>query len=251
MIWAALLLFAPVLLVACGGGGDTHSEAPAASAEPAATAAPAEVAGGGSVTGTVSYTGEDPDTVIAMDADPNCVAANDGDVYTETVVGDEGKLGNVFVYVKGAPSRPAPSEPVVLEQKGCTYHPHVFGIQVGEDFVVRNDDQSLHNIHATPSLNDEFNQSQPFQGMEMTKKFDKVEVMVPFKCDVHPWMSAYVGVLDHPFFAVSANDGSFTIDNVPPGTYTIEAWHEKFGTRTAEVTVEDGAAAGVTFDFTP
>ena len=252
IVWAALLLAAPMMLVACGGGGgETAAPDSAPAAAPASAPAPSvDMASAGTIAGMALYDGEDTDTIIKMDADPNCAAANSGDVYTETVVAKEGKLANVFVYVKNAPAGgKASTEPVVLTQKGCTYHPHVFGLQTGQEFTVRNSDPSLHNIHATPSINDDFNQSQPFEGMEMTKSFDKVEVMVPFKCDVHPWMSAYVGVLDHPYFAVTDADGSFTIDGIPAGTYTVEAWHEKFGTRTAEVTVEANGAAGTVFDF--
>ncbi len=252
IVWAALLLAAPLMLVACGGGGG-ETAAPAADSTAAPAPAPAatvDMASAGTIAGMALYDGEDTDTVIKMDADPNCAAANPGDVYTETVVAEGGKLANVFVYVKNAPAGgAAPTEPVVLTQKGCRYTPHVFGVQTGQTFIVHNGDQSLHNIHATPNVNDEFNQSQPFEGMEMEKSFDKVEVMIPFKCDVHPWMSAYVGVVDHPYFAVTGADGSFTIDGIPAGTYTVEAWHEKFGTRTVEVTVEANGAAAVGFDF--
>ncbi len=250
IVWAALVLAAPMMLVACGGG---EKAAPAAAPADTAASAPApsvDMANAGTIAGTALYDGEDTDTVIKMDADPTCAAANSGDVYTETVVAEGGKLANVFVYVKNAPAGgKASTEPVVLTQKGCTYHPHVFGLQTGQEFTVRNSDSSLHNIHATPSVNEQFNQSQPFEGMEMTKSFSKAEVMVPFKCDVHSWMSAYVGVVDHPYFAVTGADGSFSIDGIPPGTYTVEAWHEKFGTRTSEVTVEPNGAAGVIFDF--
>lgn len=250
-VWAALLLAAPLMLVACGGGGGEETAVPAPASTDEKAAGPAtDMASAGSIAGMALYEGEDTDTVIKMNADPNCAAANEGDVYTETVVAEGGKLANVFVYVKNAPAGgAAPTETVVLNQEGCTYYPHVFGVQTGQEFIVRNSDQSLHNIHATPATNEGFNQSQPFEGMEMTKSFDKGEIMVPFKCDVHPWMSAYIGVVDHPYFAVTGADGSFTIDGIPAGTYTVEAWHETFGTRTAEVTVEADGAAGATFDF--
>lgn len=235
--------------VACGGG-----EAPAPSEEGAAAPEAAAAAGTGSIAGTILYTGgEDPDVVIDMAADPNCQALHAEPVYTEKVVADgAGHLANVFVYVKAGlegKSFQTPSEPVVLDQQGCQYHPHVFGIVTGQELVIRNSDETLHNIHATPDTNQEFNQGQPFQGMEMTRTFDQVEVMVPFKCDVHSWMSAHMGVLNHPYFAVTGEDGSYAIENLPAGTYTVEAWHEQLGTRTQEVTIGDGETADFSFDY--
>jgi len=241
-----------VLLVAaaCGGGGEAPTQN---GGEPAAPAASAPAVGGGTISGTIQYTGgDDPDTAIDMNADPNCQALHSEPVYTQRVETDgAGNLADVFVYVKSGISGtyPAPSEPMVLDQQGCQYHPHVFGIQTGQEFIIRNSDETLHNIHATPSSNAEFNQGQPFQNMELKKSFDQVEVMVPFKCDVHPWMAAYGGVLDHPFFAVTGADGSFSIANVPAGTYTVEAWHETFGAKTFDVTVEADGTADVSFDY--
>jgi hypothetical protein len=187
-----------------------------------------------------------------MNADPNCAALHPEAIETEKVVKGAGDgLSNVFVYVKSSVpgSYPPPAEPVTLDQKGCTYHPHVFGIQTGQKLVVKNSDETLHNIHARPATNAEFNQAQPFVNMTLERTFDKVEVMLPFKCDVHPWMSAYVGVLNHPFFAVTGADGSFSIGRLPAGTYTVEAWHEVLGTRSQEVTVTAGGAADWSFDF--
>jgi hypothetical protein len=208
----------------------------------------------GSVAGTIRYTGsEDPDGAINMGADPNCQAMHSEPVETQKVVksADNG-LANVFVYLKsGVPARtyPVPAEPVTLDQQGCTYHPHVFGIQTGQKFVVKNSDETLHNIHAVPAVNEEFNQAQPFVNMTLEKTFDRTEVMLPFKCDVHPWMSAYVGVVNHPYFAVTGEHGGFSIKNVPAGTYTVEAWHEVFGKREQEVTVTAGGTADFSFDF--
>jgi hypothetical protein len=139
----------------------------------------------------------------------------------------------------------------MIDQKGCQYLPHVQGVMVGQKVKIVNSDPTLHNIHAHAKANPEFNQGQPFQGMEMEKVFDKVEVMIPFRCDVHPWMASYMGVLDHPFFAVSKADGSFEIPNLPPGSYTLEAWHESLGTQTADVTVAAGAPADANFSFKP
>lgn len=238
-----------LLVGACGGGGDSASQ-PAASA-PAAAPKAAASSGSATITGTVAYTNGDPDQPIRMDADPVCAGLHEHGVETEQVVGGEGVLGNVFIYVKSglSGSYPAPAESKLLEQKGCQYFPHVSGIQVGQTLVIRNDDPTLHNVHALPQKNQEFNQGQPFQGMELERTFDQPEVMVRFKCDVHPWMSSYAGVLDHPFYAVSAEDGTFSIGNVPAGTYTLEAWHETLGAQTMEVTVEDGATVEADWQF--
>lgn len=238
------------LTAACGGGGEQASAPAPAPAEPAA--APAPAAGGGSVSGLVTYQNGDPDTAINMDADPVCAGLHEGEVTTQQVMATDGNLANVFVYLKDAPgSYPAPAEPVVLDQQGCTYHPHVAGIQVGQKLIIRNSDPTLHNVHALPAVNPEFNQGQPFQGMELEKTFDQAEVMIRFKCDVHPWMSSWMGVLPHPFFAVTGEDGSFSMENVPAGEYTLEAWHETLGTKTQTVTVTEGGDVAVSFDFSP
>jgi plastocyanin len=165
------------------------------------------------------------------------------------VVGEGGGLANAFVYLKSGVQGdfPPPSEPVVLDQQGCQYVPHVIGIQVGQPLEIVNSDETLHNIHAMGKANKEFNIGQPVKGLKTQRTFDAVEVMVPFKCDVHKWMNSYAGVLDHPFFAVSGADGSFTIDGVPPGSYTVEVWHEKLGTKEMNVTVAEGATADANF----
>jgi plastocyanin len=190
---------------------------------------------------------------IRMNADPVCVKQNTGAQSQETfVVGAGGNtLGNVFVYVKdglGNYTYDAPTGSVTLDQHGCRYRPHVFGIRVGQQLEILNSDPTLHNVHATPANNTEFNNGQPIQGMKMTHVFTSPEVMLPFKCDVHGWMNAYVGVMDHPYFAVTAEDGKFELPGLPPGTYTIEAWHERLGTMTQSVTI--GASESGEADFT-
>jgi hypothetical protein len=138
---------------------------------------------------------------------------------------------------------------VVFDQRNCVYHPHIFGIMTKQNLEIINSDATLHNVHATPVNSQEFNVGMPTQGMKITKSFKKPEVMVHIKCEVHPWMSAYAGVLDHPFFAVAGKGGSFELPKLPAGTYTLEAWHEKLGTQTQQVTVADGGSADVTFNF--
>jgi hypothetical protein len=245
-----LALAAPALVVACGGGGEAPS--PPAQDSPAPPAAEAAT-GGGAVAGTVSYANGDPDAAIKMDADPVCQGLHTEPAYSEKIVADGGGLANVFVYVKSglSGSYSAPADSVLLNQQGCQYTPHVSGIMVGQKLVIRNSDPTLHNVHALPANNPEFNQGQPFQGMELEKSFDTAEVMVPFKCDVHPWMASYLGVVDHPFFAVSGGDGSFSIDGLPAGDYEIEAWHEDLGSQTLSVTVEADGTAEANFDFSP
>ena len=228
-------------LAACGGGSQP---APAPAAEtataPAVTVDPATAA---TVAGKINLEGTAPaNAPIQMKADPACMAANKGRTPTqETFVSEAGGLGNVFVYVESGlnGSFPAPTTPVTFDQKDCHYIPHVFGVQVGQPIDIVNSDPTLHNIHAMPKTNQEFNTAQPIQGMKTSHTFTAKEdaVVIPFKCDVHGWMNAYVGVLDHPYFAVSKPDGSFSIGNLPPGKYTLAAWHERLGKQTLEVTV--------------
>ena len=172
---------------------------------------------------------------------------------TETVVaGANGALQNVFVYVKdglGNLAFPVPTTPVVLDQKGCQYRPHVFGVQVGQPVEILNSDATLHNIHALPMTNQEFNVGQPLQGLRTPTSSARKEVMVPFKCDVHKWMNAFVGVLDHPFYAVTGATARSRLKGLPPGTYTVEAWHETLGTKTQSVTVGAKETKDVAFSF--
>lgn len=210
---------------------------------------------GGSVAGTISFEGTAPQRrTVKMDADPKCKDANPDGRLGEVMVISDGKIQNVFVYVKeGLADKKfeAPEAPVVLDQQGCMYVPRVIGAQVGQTVEIRNSDSTLHNVHSLAENSKQFNSAMPMKGMTIKKRFQGPEIMAKMKCDVHPWMAAYVGVLEHPYFAVSGSDGTFTISDVPAGTYTIEAWHEKLGTKTMEVTVSDGASATADFSFAP
>jgi hypothetical protein len=209
----------------------------------------------GNVTGMVVLEGTAPkNEPIKMNADPQCAQQAKGPQTQETyLVGSDGKsLGNVFVYVKDGLGNyvfDIPSEPARIDQKECRYHPHVFGMRTGQALEIKNSDPTLHNIHATPKGNAEFNVGQPVQGMTNTHTFPNKEVMVPFKCDVHGWMNAYVGVLDHPYFAVTNDTGKFELNKLPAGTYTVEAWHEKLGAQSQSVTLGENETKEVTFTF--
>ena len=212
-----------------------------------ATAAPALA---GDVVGTVTFTGKVPTLKpIAMDADPVCASKHKTPVPSEALVLGAGNgMGNVMVRVKGpvAGSFPAPAQPVVIDQKGCQYHPHVLGLRVGQTLQLRNSDGLLHNVHALPKVNTPFNMAMPANRTTADTKFGKEEGMFLVKCDVHPWMAAYVGVFSNPFYAVSGPDGKFKISGLPAGSYEIEAWHEKLGVKSVKVTV---GAAPATANF--
>lgn len=200
------------------------------------------------ISGKVKLDGEPkPEIEIKMDA--TCGKMHEGKVTTRHyVVGADKGLGNVFVYIKqGAPKGTAPTTPALMDQVGCIYEPYVLGAVVGQDVAFKNSDPVLHNVHATPKINKEFNFAEPLKGQVISKKFDQPEVLVRIKCDVHPWMFGYIGVTEHPYFAVTDKDGNFTIKNVPAGKYTVEAYHLKAGAKSQEVTVADGAAKA---DFT-
>jgi plastocyanin len=242
-------------VVACGGSepSSTSGDPSAPSATPDGLRVDASTAG--EVTGLVTIDGMAPmNAAIRMNADPICLREVKGPQAMETfVVGGDGKsLGNVFVYVKdglGNYIYDTPTEPARIDQEGCRYIPHVFGMRVGQPLEILNSDPTLHNIHATPKVNREFNTGQPIEGMRTTHTFDQPEVMVPFKCDVHGWMNAYVGVLEHPYFAVTDNDGRFSIRTLPAGTYTIEAWHERLGAQEQMVTIGEKETKDIAFTF--
>jgi plastocyanin len=188
-----------------------------------------------------------------MSADPMCARASGGRrVLDEAVVAaQDGSLGNVFVELVGNfPDTPVPSEPVVIDQNGCVYSPRVVGVRVGQTLQVRNSDDGLHNVHGIAGDRDAFNVSQPMKGMVNTFRPQESGIL-RLKCDVHTWMVAFVGVVNHPFFAVTGKDGAFVLQNVPEGSYELRAWHERFGTATSKVRVESARPADVEVAFTP
>ena len=252
----ALVPLLVVLLAAGCGGGEQQGGAGDAAAGRTDTESVASVideAAAGSVSGTVEFQGTPPEpTAIDMSEEAVCAAKYDGTPMSQGVlVSDDGALQNVFVYVKdglGDLKFPVPSEPVMLDQSGCRYSPRVFGIQVGQDLVIKNSDGVLHNVNAKPQVNRGFNISQPVV-METKRNFRAAEVMIPLECDVHGWMQAYAGVLEHPYYSVTGADGGFSLSPLPPGTYVIEAWHEVYGMQTQRVTVGENEDVSITFRF--
>src|SRR3954464_3201409 len=255
-VWMhALGVAVAVSVAACGGSQETSSTSATPSSSGAAGGQKVDTSKAGSIKGTAVLDGAAPENaVIKMNADPVCLREAKGEQRQETfLVGSDGKsLANVFVYIKdglGPYSFDVPTEVATIDQKECRYHPHVFGMRVGQPLQIINSDPTLHNIHAVPKANQEFNHGQPIQGMKMNHTFTQKEVMVPFKCDVHGWMNAYVGVLDHPYFAVTDKDGKFELKDVPAGTYTIEAWHERGGAMTQSVTLGEKESKDANFTF--
>ena len=201
---------------------------------------------GGSITGTITFEGKAPKMKpLKVDADPICVVNNEIAPKKEWLILDENKgVKNMLVFITEGLNidYSPPEEPVVIDQKGCIYSPHVVGIMAGQQLDILNNDGTLHNIHALPKVNKEFNKAQPRSKKKLSVKFEEPEAPFKIKCDVHPWMGAYIGVFDHPCFAVSGDDGTYIISDLKPGEYVIEAWHEKLGSQTANVTVSDSAA---------
>jgi plastocyanin len=247
--WSIFMLVG--LLAACAGGDDAGEAAGGAEGAEDTAAPAAAIENAGMISGMVNFTGAAPaPEPIDMAEEPTCAAKHGSPPMATPVLVTDGKLANVFVYIKEglsgtyATSGDAPE----IDQDGCIYTPHVIGVQTGQQVTFRNSDGLLHNIKAQPSNNRTFNISQP-TNMTSTQSFSQPEIMIPVQCDVHGWMNMYIGVTEHPYFAVTGTDGSFTLENVPPGTYTLEAWHERYGVTTQQVTVAPNGAATVTFDF--
>jgi hypothetical protein len=261
-VWLALTVVLSLLALgsACGNkttdGGNGNAAAP--------TAGDWKPTGNeGSITGVVAFSGTPPAAKkIDTSADPVC-AKESPNLTTEDAAIKDGKVANVFVYIKEGTLTdgnkkiadlgfaPATSA-VTLDQHGCHYRPHVLGVQTNQKLSITNSDPTQHNIHPTPKNNPEWNQTQPNGAPPIEKTFARAETLIPVKCNQHPWMKAYIGVLKHPFFTVSAEDGTFTIKGVPPGTYTVVAWREggtEGTTKTAQVTVAANGSAKADFTF--
>ena len=246
MKFIGIIPFLALALFGCSSSQPT-SKQPAAAKAPTLNIDPATA---GTITGVVNFTGAAPKMKpLDMTQDPGCPSSPQP---SEAVVLSGNKLTNVFIYVKeGLPQGTfaVPTEPVVLDQKGCRYNPHVLGIMVGQPLKITNTDSADHNIHDMPSNNQPFNESQKPTDKPVTKTFTKPEIMIPVQCNQHPWMRAYISVLTHPYFAVSAADGSFEIKNLPAGTYTIAVWQEKLGTQEQTITVSPQKSATADFLF--
>jgi hypothetical protein len=243
---------APLLVAGLLAGGCGGDPAPVAQTPPA-DAKRVDAATAGTVSGRVTFEGPAPQNPSAkLDSDPACAREHPNGLKLDTILVTNGGLENVFVYVKDGLGNyyfDTPTTPVVLDQKGCNYTPHVFGVRAGQPIEIVNSDATLHNVNAAAKVNQGFNLGQHIQGMRNTRVFTAPEVMVRIKCDVHSWMTAYAGVLTHPYFAVTANGGAFELKGLPPGTYTIEAWHEKLGTETQGVTLGEKEAKNISFAF--
>jgi plastocyanin len=253
---AVVAFAAPLAFVACGGGEKQETPAAAPASTPAA--APAAGAGGGvakgtaSIGGKISFAGTAPaPEKIKVSADPYCQKEHKDGLERKVVDVKDGGLKDVFVYVKSGitGTYPPPTEAVELDQQGCMYKPHIVALQVGQPLKIKNNDETLHNIHPRPAVNQEFNVGQARKGMEVTKTFDKKEVMIPVGCDVHPWMRSFISVLDHPFFAVTDEDGKYEIKGLPAGEYEVEAVHEKLKSQTGKLTVKDGEKATLDLSY--
>ncbi len=247
---AALLA---LTLVSCGKKEDEGASAPAA----AATSNPApavDAASAGSVSGTVKLDGTSPKPHrINMAADAYCNSQHAGGATDQEIVVDgNGDLANVVVYVKdglGNQNFNASKEGATLDQKGCMYTPHVVALMAGQELVVINSDKTTHNIHPTPKVNRDWNKSQSAGQPNIVETFPREEVAIPVKCNIHPWMKSYIAVFKHPYYQVTGANGSFSLKNLPPGTYTLEAWHEKYGTSDQTVTIGAKEAKNVNFTF--
>lgn len=214
----------------------------------------AAAADNATVSGKVVFKGAAPRMrPLTMDATPACAKQHQKPVLSEEVViGAGGALANVFVYVKdGLPAKTWPVTPkaVTVTQVGCVYQPHVVGAMVGQNVEFLNEDPTSHNVHPLPKINNEWNQSQPPKGDPIVRTFSKPEIGLPIKCNLHPWMRVYVNVVTNPFFAVTGADGTFSLKGLPAGTYTLGAWHERFGVQEFKVKVAANGTAAANFTF--
>ena len=246
------VLLGLALLAGCGKKESTETQpAPPAPSAPAAAATPIDPATAATVSGTVKFDGAAPKAAkIDMSQDPACKGTN----IAENVVVAGGDLANVFVYVKeglGNRTFDIPKEAIALDQSGCRYHPHVLGVMAGQTVKIVNSDPTTHNIHPTPKDNREWNESQPPQAAPLEKTFAREEVMLPVKCNQHPWMRMFLNVTKNPFYAVTGPDGKFEIKGLPPGDYTLAFVHEKLGEQDVKVTLAAKDSKTVDAAFKP
>jgi len=216
-------------------------------------ATPLDLSTVGTITGSVAFSGNAPESrAIQLSGFAECLALHTQPLYADDALVKNGKLQNVLVYVKeGLGDRvfAAPDTPLVVDQQGCVFEPHVAAAQVGQPVRFMNTDPLAHNVHGVPKKASAWNFNLGVKGASRTITIDQAENVIPLKCDIHPWMTAYLGVFDHPYFAVTGPDGRFELRNLPPGQYVVEAWHERFGTRTANVTVGPKETQEISFSF--
>jgi plastocyanin len=214
---------------------------------------PPATSGGASLRGVVRFEGAAPKPkLISMSADPSCAKQHPSPVFSQEIMTDsKGDLQNVVVYIAdglGDRTFDVPTQPVVVEQRACMYQPHVLAVRANQPLHVVNDDPTSHNIHPTPANNREWNKAEP-PGSSVDETFAREEIAIPVKCNLHPWMHGYIAVFKHPYFAVTGKDGSFDLSNLPPGTYTIKAWHEKLGMSTQTITIGASETKQISFVF--
>jgi plastocyanin len=240
-------------IASCGGPSKTET-ATTAKQEQQPAYFQVDPATAGGVRGKITFAGKAPAAKrISMDSEEDCQKLHKQPVFDVALaVGPDKGVGNVFVYVKSGlegKTFPPASEAVVLEQKGCQFVPRVLALRTGQNLAVRNSDPVSHNVHPMPKNNRDWNQQQPPQSADLKRKFGFPEVMIPVKCNVHAWMKSYIAVLDHPYFAITGEKGEFAVSNLPPGEYTVAAWHELFGETEQRVSIAKGATANLTFEF--
>lgn len=252
-----ILSFCSGLALGCSPKDQSASTSPSSGHAAASNVAeaPNQALGNSAIIGRVFFNGKAPASkLIRMKLDPACEQEGDAPVYSEEVVrGAGGALANVFVYIKdglGHNRYAAPATPVVLDQHRCRYVPRVFGIQVGQTLKILNSDRTLHNVHASAQQNKSFNLAMSAVQKTRTRVFDKPEVMIPLRCNVHPWMIAYAGVLDHPFYSVTDTTGGYKLSALPAGEYRLEVWHESFGTLVQDVKLTEDETQTIDFTFT-
>ncbi len=251
--------FVPALCLACavtllsGCSSKEKPSAPAAASTPAPTYYKVDPATAGAVTGVVHFNGPLPARKpIDMSNDPACVEAHHGKAYDESLIVHKGAVANAFIYIqKGLEGKTfeAPATPVTIEQSGCWFRPRVFGIQTGQVLKVVNSDPVTHNIHPMAQINREWNHSQGPGDAPLIRRFLKPEVMIQVKCNIHSWMHAFIGAVDNPYYAVTTEDGTFSLSDLPAGTYTLAIWQEKLGTQTQQITVTPHSTTRADFTF--